>query len=526
MLSSTEPSKYKIIGKGKYGCVIKPALKCINQKQPSNNTNTISKITNEEEAKREHSFMSDLREKDPELKKYILSSTVCIPEISDNSYVRKKNNNPFKSIFTDCNFNITALKARLLQMNYGGPTMQQYVESIPNKPKTSQKKFLQAISKIIHCLELFQKYNVMHCDIKLANILYNEKSGDIKIIDFGLAHKIDDYKNKMRNEPIFEKSDYQPPESQFSRRTFEDYFKEKEKETKHKNCECLECQVYQGYTQNDYETFLDDSVKTFDSYSLAIELQDMFEFFSDKYNYYTNVTYACKVLMVTYCDKSVKNRSKDLGTWKRDYEQILEQYNDAVYVYDPTETYLYSIKEIEKKISNINEIKVLNTLFRELDKINKKYKTIMNLKEDQDPEHFSLVADKILLQHCIIKEGSESEKCKKLKKKIAEAEQREADQRQAEQRQAESTKTPTNQNVIKKPTEETKEPTEEELEEELKILNGKLNNMKYYKPNGGPNGGKTKRKTKLRTRNKKLRSNKKRRHGKKTYKKRKTTHRK
>ena len=514
MFTSASQSAHTIIGKGKYGCVIKPALKCMNIKQPPKNT--ISKITNKEEAEKEHKFMSDLR-KNPEMKKYILYSTVCNnPEISDNSTTKRngKINHPFKSIFEDCksddNFIIkkdfTTLEARLLQMEYGGPTMRQYVEYLPNKPKESQKQFLEAISKIIHCLELFQKYEVMHCDIKIDNILYNEKSGDIKIIDFGLAHTIDDYKNKMRIEPIFEKSDYQPPESQFGdENSFKEYFSKKE--TKHENCKCLKCQVYQGYTQDDYETFLDDSVKTFDSYLLAVELQDMFEFISNKAKYHTNITYECKELMKSYCDISVKNRTKDLGQWKTDYEEKLKQYKDAAYVYDPKETYLNSINEIEKQISSIDNEKDLKTLFRELDKINNDYKTIMGLKEDENPEEFKLVFDKILLQKCIIKEGSESDDCKNIEKRIAEAEKRIAKQREAEQREAEQREA------------EQREAEQNVIEREITELNEQLKKKL-------PKGGKTKRKPKLRTRNKKLRSNKKRRHGKKTYKKRKTTRRK
>lgn len=54
------------------------------------------------------------------------------------------------------------------------------------------KEKLNIMIKILDCLNLIHKYNIIHCDLKLSNILIDEFN-NIKIIDYAIAKKDNDY---------------------------------------------------------------------------------------------------------------------------------------------------------------------------------------------------------------------------------------------------------------------------------------------------------------------------------------------
>lgn len=54
------------------------------------------------------------------------------------------------------------------------------------------KEKLNIIIKILDCLNIIHKYNIIHCDLKLSNILIDE-SNNIKIIDFAISKKDNNY---------------------------------------------------------------------------------------------------------------------------------------------------------------------------------------------------------------------------------------------------------------------------------------------------------------------------------------------
>lgn len=592
MFASTPQSAHTIIGSGSYGCVTKPAFKCKNQMK-AEKYYEISKITNKVEAKKEHDIMSYLRN-DDELEQYILDSKQCQPMVSPHmgadhfkmTAERCRDQTIGKSYVFTKDFNLHN-DAWLLQMKYGGTPMYIYENQIIDMSKKRQKKFLQAISKIIHCLQLFQKKKLMHCDIKLDNILYDENSGNIKIIDFGLAANADKYKEYFRTKPkpIFKgESKYYPPEVKFSNKeNFDKYFEEKE--TSHKNCNekpCIQCQCYAGYNEDDYVEFLDDSAKTFDSYSLAYWLEQMFDEFRDKELFSisnntdldTNFTYACIELMGTYCHKEVKKREKDLGKWKKDYDKILLLYDNIFEVDKDQENkeFIKHINNIDAELEDITRTLEHSTYLKILKLIDKfdnnirRYQDNMNMDEDDNidiPEFHNLITKfqikkieaKNFREAAIEVEEEEAEKArlakeakdKQLKDETKELEAKKkkdtqkAIEKYKKQKAAEKEDAKDKERRFKKEADEKRELANKAKKKQIEEWKAKkaaeaaaekaaAKQQKTKKPPPQKKlpikGGKTKRKPKLRTRNKKLRSNKKRRHGKKTYKKRKTTRRK
>ena len=47
------------------------------------------------------------------------------------------------------------------------------------------------MKKIVEAMNFFHQKNVIHRDLSLSNILYNQETNEIKIIDFGIAKKVD-----------------------------------------------------------------------------------------------------------------------------------------------------------------------------------------------------------------------------------------------------------------------------------------------------------------------------------------------
>ena len=502
-----------IVGEGAHGCVYKPLLKCKNNTAGNNSyVYSLSKITSEEEAKNEDVSIKFLS-KHEELKPYILyKSMACkADENNENIATAIKSCKTNKSYVFNNNF--TPQKAWLFQMERGGVTMNYFIQNIMKnrKYRTLKKriKFLKAIGDIIHCLELFQKHGFMHCDIKLDNILFGAAVySDVKIIDFGLAHKIDDYKKESRNGPVFvgKSNDYTPPEMEHSsENTFNEYFKEKE--TTHENCNCIKCEIYKGYTKDEYDTFLDDSAKTFDSYSLAFWLHEMFKYFSTN-DLFKDFSCACIKLMKKYFIKNVKNREKNLSNWQHEYNNLFDEFNDLFTISDKIKKiekkeYLKFIANFEKKITETLSEDELNKLIKELHE--RSFQYVEKVDDDTDD---SIYDDYTRLDIILQTKKQQLAKNEVLPKY--------ANAKEAANAEAEK-------NRLKEDAEAKIMAKKAKIEAWKKARAAKEAHKKQIKPF---KGGKTKRKPKLRTRNKKLRSNKKRRHGKKTYKKRKTTSRK
>lgn len=46
------------------------------------------------------------------------------------------------------------------------------------------------MKSLFYALELLQRYNILHRDIKPGNFLYNIQKGELMLVDFGLAQLV------------------------------------------------------------------------------------------------------------------------------------------------------------------------------------------------------------------------------------------------------------------------------------------------------------------------------------------------
>ena len=60
----------------------------------------------------------------------------------------------------------------------------------------AQKK--DAVSKLMEVVNYLHTQGVCHRDLKLENVLYNQQTGDLKLIDFGICKRIRNPNNDLK----------------------------------------------------------------------------------------------------------------------------------------------------------------------------------------------------------------------------------------------------------------------------------------------------------------------------------------
>jgi serine/threonine protein kinase len=186
---NTEP---KIIGKGSFGCVHKPSLKCKTRK--INYKNKISKYMLKRNAKKEMKEYDAIKSADPHKYTYLGKPVSCIPD--DNI----ENTNAMRA----CNLGSDLKKYSILVMNDGGENLEDFSNRFRKNPVTEENKekielFWIEAQRILYGLTLFLEKDIIHHDLKAQNIVYNEEKNRINFIDFGLmrsrSQMYNDYKN-------------------------------------------------------------------------------------------------------------------------------------------------------------------------------------------------------------------------------------------------------------------------------------------------------------------------------------------
>jgi hypothetical protein len=184
-----EPTnKPKIIGNGILGCVYAPQLHCEDGKDETLNTgNRISKAykkkyigTNDEEG---YKIMEKI---DPYHHFHLGNQTFCKP----------KNDEFNLSNLLNCGKNLNTNNATLLLMEYGGITLDKFIEKI-NQNLIDANYLIDVIVQfwfgsidLIYALCVMFENNVSHNDLHDQNILIDtQKNIKFNVIDFGLVGK-------------------------------------------------------------------------------------------------------------------------------------------------------------------------------------------------------------------------------------------------------------------------------------------------------------------------------------------------
>lgn len=176
----------KVVGEGTYGCVLKPPLKCDETSYLVNQdyVNKISKIMSREHAINERDEYSTINNIEG-LEKYAITGPLMCKPLLDNKFntsVKKCNTSIVKNTFKRDKNDL-----RMLLLEDGGINIYDHVTKVFALQSLDEKKvFLTSLIKLFDGLLFFQSNEIMHRDIKLANMVYNVNNGKAKYIDFGL----------------------------------------------------------------------------------------------------------------------------------------------------------------------------------------------------------------------------------------------------------------------------------------------------------------------------------------------------
>lgn len=182
----------KPINSGGYGCIFKPALKCKNSKKREHG---ISKLMTKEHADSEFDTITkftDTIRKIPNYKDYFLIDQISTCEPSKLTQTDLKAYNVIcgslsKKDFTASNVNTKLSELRSLNLPDAGIDLDNYVSSRPLTVDLIIKINTHMIQLLNNAVIPMNKLNILHMDMKGANIMIHVDDDTFKIIDWGLA---------------------------------------------------------------------------------------------------------------------------------------------------------------------------------------------------------------------------------------------------------------------------------------------------------------------------------------------------
>ena len=166
----------QIIGAGASGCVFKPGIQCDELECDADCRQGISKLMSYEHAIGELHEISTVDEIDPEMKYHIGKPYLC----------RTLGHGIEKAIH-DCNIPIDIPVT--LNYQYGGKSLEEII--VAYDPTINISDIFHAFGNLIEGVQLFVSRQFVHHDIKPPNIVYNQKTKEMKFVDFGLSSSYD-----------------------------------------------------------------------------------------------------------------------------------------------------------------------------------------------------------------------------------------------------------------------------------------------------------------------------------------------
>ena len=178
-------TKHEVIGQGTYGCVLKPSLEC-KQKTTIDYNKKVSKILHSTDAKKEMLEYSKVSKADKKNDFYLGKPHKC--NLADIDALST-------SAVEECKIGAEVLddieNYNLIVMDDGGDNLANYTDNMRNWSRSEMstencEKFLLEIPRLLKGLKLFLDNDLIHFDLKPQNIVYNEKTGRLNFIDFGM----------------------------------------------------------------------------------------------------------------------------------------------------------------------------------------------------------------------------------------------------------------------------------------------------------------------------------------------------
>lgn len=175
-------SNPKRVGEGSYGCVHNPPLKC-RDKLYNPDPTKVSKILTKKHANSELREFKLIKKADKKEDFHLGKPTSCFPD----------NNAENQTAINQCRrFNSFEIeKYKLLLLKNGGADLSNIEDkfkklTVNNVNRRKLENFWLDMSRILYGSKVLMDNGVVHHDLKQQNIVYNEDTGRVNYIDFGL----------------------------------------------------------------------------------------------------------------------------------------------------------------------------------------------------------------------------------------------------------------------------------------------------------------------------------------------------
>ena len=345
----------KVVGEGTYGCVLKPPLKCdtiygLTNKDYINKISKIMYYTHAINEEREYSAINNIEG----LEKFAISKPILCNPLVDakfNNSVKKCKTNVVKS-----NYNSDKYSLSMLLLEDGGLSIYDHAYKVFILQNLNEKKvFLTSLIQLFDGLLFFQSNNIIHRDIKLANMVYNVSTGKAKYIDFGLMSNFQRLANRCltNKETLGISHSYYAPENSCSNKySF--------------NSNKFKCTKIKEHFKT-HEDFISYLQKSFDIYSLSLALYGLVNILS-RYNVASkrikdriNPSFFSEfsLLLINYFAYDFEKRNINISELKENYINLLKKYDYYLKTApEPSPEVVEVIEKIKKKVIKAELAKV------------------------------------------------------------------------------------------------------------------------------------------------------------------------
>lgn len=175
-----------VIGEGTFGCAHKPSMMC--RDKTHRNANEISKLMTSANAAKELNEFALIDSADKEKQFYLGKPRKCeVAKILSN--IRSIRNCPSGRFEPEKMDDYS-----LLVMKYGGKDLDIFGEEVQTWTKTKEhvdaiELFWLEVVRLFYGLKVLHDNNVVHHDIKQQNIVYDQATNRVNLIDFGFMAK-------------------------------------------------------------------------------------------------------------------------------------------------------------------------------------------------------------------------------------------------------------------------------------------------------------------------------------------------
>lgn len=183
-----------LIGKGTYGCVYRPALRCNSNTRRRNNT--ITKFMTKEDAYEEYKKRYILKSLDPDQRYYLYPQDFCRPASNLDSTNQAN--------LASCK--LGTRPTHFLQLTDGGISLLGF-----ECPTADRPAFVRSLLGLCEGLQLLHSHDIVHMDIKPPNIVTRQSANGsylTRFIDMGFLFEISQYRRLSSEERSIFGQDY------------------------------------------------------------------------------------------------------------------------------------------------------------------------------------------------------------------------------------------------------------------------------------------------------------------------------